>query len=94
LAEQCDSCSELIDWAVSAKPPEPGERPKRNPINHASADDPKGNLEVWRDPNGVLVYRYLKKGEQPEHGHHRGVSHYATCPQAAEWRSRQRTRSR
>jgi hypothetical protein len=92
LAEQCDSCHAWIDWAVSAAPPVEGERPKRNPIDHGSAGEPAGNLEVWRDEHGVLVYRYLKKGEEPADGHKRGISHFATCPQAGQWRGRRRTK--
>jgi hypothetical protein len=87
LAE-CSSprCHEEIDWAYKDEEPETGKQPKRTPVNRASADDPKGNLEVWRDEHKVLRYRYLKKGEVPAPGHHRGVSHYATCVDAASFR--------
>jgi hypothetical protein len=87
---ECSSpkCTEVIDWAYSDKEPEPGELPKRNPVNRASADDPKGNLEVWRDDVGVLRFRYLRKGEVPASGHHRAISHYATCCDAGSFRRR------
>lgn len=92
--QQCDSCSAPIWWATSDKDPEPGERPKRNPIDHATVGDPKGNLATWRDEHGVLRYHYLKKGEEPGPGQKRAVSHYASCPQAAEWRARGRRPAR
>jgi hypothetical protein len=87
---ECGSCHYEIDWAYSDKPPVPGKRPGRVPVNHDSAGDPKGNLEVWRDGQGVLRYRYLRKGEEPAKGRHRGVTHYATCPDADMWRQRGR----
>jgi hypothetical protein len=89
LAE-CSSprCSEEIDWAYKDEEPKEGETPKRNPINRASVDDPAGNLEVWRDEHKVLRYRYLRKGEVPAPGHHRGISHYATCVDSESFRRR------
>ena len=81
---ECRSCGHPVDWAYSL-PDEQGVE-KTNPINHDSADDPKGNLAVWRDPDGVLRYRYLRKGDEPQRGEHRGISHFATCKQSATWR--------
>lgn len=96
MAEECRSCHAEIDWAV--KYPEefkPNGDPKTIPVNHDSVDDPKGNLEVWREPGlptldgqeqPRLLARYLRKGQEPAEGHHRGVSHFATCPEADRWR--------
>jgi len=102
---ECASCHQEIDWAEKF-PVELNDRglPKTIPVNHNSADDPAGTIEVWREsvtvaegpPDGyvVLYARYLKKGESPAPGHHRGVSHFATCPQAGQWRSRKPSTSR
>jgi hypothetical protein len=96
MPDECRSCHAPIDWAT--KWPEefkPDGQPKRVPVDHDSVDDPKGNLEVWSDTvwqsvddvNVTVVrFRYLLKGETPRDGHHRGVSHFATCPQSARWR--------
>lgn len=93
---ECRTCHQEIDWAV--KFPEELKddgTPKVAPVNRDSADDPKGTLEVWRQsvipsstgqPATVLYFRYLRKGEQPPPGRHRGVSHFATCGQAAQHR--------
>lgn len=86
MAEECRSCRQEIDWATSV-PPE-GEVEKTNPINRDSADDPKGNLAIWRDESGILRYRYLRKGDQLRRGEHRGISHFATCPNRDNWRNR------
>lgn len=96
MPDECRSCHAPIDWA-SKWPEEFNEHGKQKtmPINHDSVDDPKGNIEVWREPiiptttdapAMVLRFRYLRKGERPTPGHHRGISHYATCPQAGQWR--------
>jgi len=76
----CKSCFIKIDWATVDG--------KTVPLDHASAGSPEGNIAVRRMPGGTLKGRYLKRGEQPEPGEVRGISHYATCPQAAEWRER------
>jgi hypothetical protein len=96
---ECGSCHTPIDWAEKT-PVELNDKglPKTIPINHDSVDDPAGRIEVWREsitgeggqPYLVLRARYLKKGESPAQGHHSGVSHFATCVQAAQWRGNQR----
>lgn len=96
MAEECRSCHAPIDWA-SKWPEEFNEQGKQKmmPIDHDSVDDPKGNLEVWREPiipskagepATVLRFRYIQRGREIERGHHKGISHYATCPQAKNWR--------
>lgn len=93
-AEECRSCKAEI-WWVEKTPVELNDKglPKTIPINADSVDDPKGNIEIWSEvisaDNGHLrAYRgrYLKKGEVPAEGHHRGISHFSTCPQAGKWR--------
>jgi hypothetical protein len=71
-------------------------KPKMIPVNADSFDDPKGNIEVWRQDiipttDGksawVLYARYLNKGHpQPDAGRKRAVNHFATCAQANLWR--------
>lgn len=88
MAELCRSCHAEIDWAYSVNAD--AEKEKGNPINHDSVDDPNGNLAVWRDSQRVLRYRYLRKGEllRTSPKEHRGISHFATCPNAKEWRKK------
>lgn len=63
--------------------------------------DPKGTIEVWHsepvipvkdgEPVTVLYGRYLKKPEidtVPAAGRRRGVSHFATCRDSAQWRAK------
>ena len=77
----CRSCHAEIDWAGLE-----GGGPI--PIDRASAGDPKGNLAIRRIEHGTLRARYLRKGEQPQAGEVRGISHFATCPDAPAWRKR------
>lgn len=90
MAEECGSCHEEIDWATGTEPnPKTGKFP-RQPVNHDSAGDPKGNLAVWRDPRTrALHFRYLTRAEPDlRPGEKRGISHYATCPDAESYRRR------
>jgi hypothetical protein len=82
MPEMCRSCKGDIDWAMSE------DGLKRNPIDHASADREDGNLLVWRDNGGILRYKYRRKGVDPGPGEHTAISHYATCPEAGQWRRR------
>lgn len=88
MSENCRSCGAEIDWAVK-EPTVENPRIVSNPINHDSADDPKGNLAVWRANGGILRFRNLHKGESPAPGEHRAISHFATCPNAGEHRRKQ-----
>lgn len=95
MSEMCRSCHAPIDWAYKELTEGVtadgyiGERPKSNPIDHGSVDDPAGNLAVWRDGQGVLRYRYLRKGDELRPGEHRGISHFATCKDREQWRKRE-----
>ena len=90
MAEECRSCHAEIYWAT-AEQAEDGKPEKSSPIDKATLGGEAGNLDTWRDGQGVLRYRYIRKAEQaaalPE-GHLRAVSHFATCAQAASWRKR------
>ena len=84
---ECRSCHAVVDRATSPPLAEGGpDKRTTMPINRDSVDDPEGNVEVWRDNGGTLRYRGLKKDEDPRPGRHRGISHFATCPDAASWR--------
>lgn len=87
MAEECRSCRAEIDWAYKPEPEDDG-TVKSNPINRDSADDPAGNLIIWRDGHGVLRFRYRRKGDNPDRakGEHTGISHFATCPERDKWR--------
>lgn len=77
---ECRTCGAEIVWANHV--PTPGnQRPRPMPIDAHSHDDPSGNLGVRR-VGTALRYRVLKKGEEPEPGEHRAVSHFATCKDA------------
>ena len=78
---ECRSCRITIDWAQL-----PDGKPV--PVDRASAGDPKGNLAVHRTTAGTLKARVLKAGEQLQPGEVRGISHFASCPQARQWRER------
>ena len=82
---ECRSCQITVDWATLPDG-------KTIPIDRSSAGDPTGNLAVRRTDTGTLEVRYLKGGEEPEPGEKRGISHFATCPQAANWRERKARR--
>lgn len=104
MAEACRSCGAAIDWCVKF-PEEMNAQgmPKTMPVNHDSWDDPKGNIVAWRGeplllgdgtPGPAVTYfRYLKKGEEPKDGEHRGISHFATCRDAGQWRRNQKPRT-
>ena len=78
---ECRSCRIPIDWAQL-----PGGKPV--PVDRDSAGDPNGTLAVRRTPAGTLQARVLKSGEQTQPGEVRGISHFASCPQAATWRAK------
>jgi hypothetical protein len=70
-----------IDWATLPSG-------KTLPLDRVSAGRPGGNLAVRRHDDGKLTVRYLKRSEEPEPGEIRGVSHFASCEQASDWRRR------
>lgn len=77
MADRCRSCDAPIRWVVSAS------SGKRMPINHDP--DPAGNLVL--EAGGRV--RSSPTPAEPD-GLVRYLSHHATCPQAAEWRARNR----
>jgi len=87
------SCGAEIIWATH-HPIGQEIGKKIMPVDVASLDSPNANLEVWRDRSGNFRFRYLKEGERDlplQKGHHRGISHYAVCPEAAAWRKSKRS---
>jgi hypothetical protein len=100
MPQECNSCRAPI-WWCEKQPTELNDRglPKMAPIDHASVGDPNGNIEVWStevipvkdgEPVRALFFRYLRKGQQPAEGHKRAISHFATCPEAGQWRGSNR----
>jgi hypothetical protein len=100
MPQECRSCHAPI-WWCELDPPAVNERgePKMAPVDHATIGDPTGKLEVWSveiipvkggEPARALYFRYLRKGEVPAEGHKRAISHFATCPQAGQWRGSRR----
>jgi hypothetical protein len=67
---KCRSCGAPIIWALT-------ENDRRMPVD--AEPDPAGNLMLVR--RGTATYA---KVVQPAKGNHR--PHFATCPQASEWR--------
>lgn len=78
----CNSCGAPILWAISARTRKPA------PYNAAPVTQERGAfvLEVT-DQGDDLVARKAEPADvgagKPMH-----ASHYSTCPQAAQWRSR------
>jgi hypothetical protein len=76
---RCRSCQAEIRWATL-----PDGKPM--PLDANPVDG--GNVAVHRHLSGVLYARVLKAGEEPEPHERRGVSHFATCSDAAAFRRR------
>ena len=90
MSEECRSCGHPVSWAQHADDPS-----KSNmPFDTDKVDDPRGKYAVWRGPHGELLYRYLPKDTEPGPGQHRGYSHWASCKDADQWRSRTKTTTR
>lgn len=71
----CRSCGAEIVWAVT-------EKGKRAPLDAAPVDGGTFSLEPGTDsPRAVFVPVEARSGPL-------FVSHYATCPQASNWRKR------
>lgn len=77
----CGSCGTEIEWTVT-------EAGKSMPVD--AGEDPEGNVIVIpsRKGRGASRSRAVTGAELPMPGERRTVSHYATCPDAKEWRER------
>lgn len=82
MVRSCVSCQAMVDFAFHAG------GGGSMIIDRKSAGDPKGNLAVWRKPDGTLWYRVLRKGEEPRPGEKRGLPHWATCTRPEAHRKR------
>lgn len=80
----CRSCGTVIDWATLPDS-------KAIPLDRTSAGNPSGNIAVRRTPSGTLAARVIAARDQPEDGEVRGISHFATCPHAAQHRKRDKS---
>lgn len=77
LSATCRSCSSPISWATLPDG-------KLMPLDAKSVPD--GNIAAHRDERGDLQARVLKDGDELVEGERRGVSHFASCPNAAAHR--------
>lgn len=84
-AGRCRSCQAEVDWARTPDG-------KTMPLDRASAGSLDGNLAVRRLEDGTLAARPLVLGEEPGPGEKRGISHFASCQDAAKWRKREGAR--
>lgn len=78
----CRSCGDPIRWYAN------GETGRRIPAN--PDPDPDGTIDL-RPITGKGVQAFVLKGDDLRRARARGrellVSHFATCPQADQWRS-------
>jgi hypothetical protein len=77
---RCDGCQAEIEWARTPDG-------QRMPLD--KAPDPKGNI-VIRDRYFAVTLTPIELLAPPQPGEVRRVSHFATCPKAAEFRKRGR----
>jgi hypothetical protein len=82
-----EHCTAEIDWAVrpDGKQRHPFTRPAPCPGPGEHVCTHSGNFALWF-AGGRAYYRPLRDGEHLTEREHRAVSHYATCPDAAEFR--------
>lgn len=78
MSARCGSCHSEIEWAKT-------ENGRLIPIDALPVAD--GNLAVRR-VTGDLLARVVKPEDQLEPDEKRGVSHFATCPNASKHRKR------
>jgi hypothetical protein len=74
-----EGCPGEFHWAVTPEG-------KRMPVDAGSAGDPNGNLAVW-ESGGQLRCRVLPAGGEPGPHEFRGVTHWATCVKAEQFRA-------
>jgi len=76
VSDRCRSCKAEVIWTVT-------DRGKAMQVDAAPVAG--GNIELIESTDGTVpLARYVKA--EPEVARH--VSHFATCPQAGEWRRR------
>jgi hypothetical protein len=77
---ECRSCHALITWAVTVDG-------KRMPLDYNATDD--GTLVVVRHTDtGTPVVRVVSPVDGVPSHPSRYRSHFATCPDAGDWRKR------
>ena len=80
IPDTCRSCQARIFWAVSAK------TGKRMPIDFEPSA--KGNLRIGPGPVATVIGGGAKMAMQARGQAY--ISHFSTCPQSKEWRSKNR----
>lgn len=76
----CRSCGQEILWAVTAA------KGRRIPLDPEPVPD--GNVILVQVTTGVTEAVVLRAEDRPAAGKARYVSHFSTCPQAAQHRRR------
>lgn len=76
---KCRSCGALVLWARMPSG-------ALNPIDPEPRAD--GNVRLYRQPDGGVRGEVLGKDDPPPEGVPLRVSHFVTCPAAAEHRQR------
>lgn len=74
MSDTCRSCGAAVEWVTSAKSGKP------TILDVEERDD--GNIVVVENLLGERQAEYVHVGEGNR------VSHFATCPNAGEWRRR------
>lgn len=86
MSGRCTSCSAPVEWALT-------HNFKRMPIDAAPAPDPT-NLIAWRDTDGEIHVRDrdgIGATDAPSDARY-ATSHFATCPNADQFRKRKAAR--
>lgn len=73
----CRSCRARIVWATT-------DNGKTMPVN--PEPDERGNLALHRDSSGILHARVIRDSAPIRPWEKRGISHFATCPDAPRHR--------
>lgn len=77
IGRRCRSCDAPIFYALSVK--------NRRPMPIDSIPDPNGNLLVRQGKQSTNLYAQVDTSKEGDE--ERYTSHFATCPQANEWRN-------
>lgn len=78
IGRRCRSCNAAIFYALSAT--------NQHPMPIDSLPTGNGNLLVRQGKKSTQLYAKVVSKEERKTDEERYTSHFATCPQAAEWR--------
>lgn len=83
-ARPCESCGTSIVFAISLKRLRGADRVRVMPVDVAPT--PGGNVRLTVDGRRIMAYVIPKAQTRDRADLH--MSHFATCPQADQWRSK------